>query len=519
MDIHRALAALAAGDALGATSEFAPLSRIPEVYRENSAAGWPFRPVGGGAFGWKPGQATDDATMARALVDCWAALPSEWHWGELAADEFVEWMKSDPPDIGDTTRTALFAVQRGAPWWRGGREIWRRNPHSWSNGSLMRNGVVAALAADDHEAFRLSLWHSLITHWAPLPALCCATQTWLQRFHGVVDDSAPRAWLAGFRAEWERWLAAEEDPIVREWAGEAAADLPEAWERLESVDFDPDTFRPYADLGAGRDGYCLTTLQIGVWAMAWAARDRPYPPELLPADFPRAPFRFTAGAVLGWVALIGRDADTYGATAGPLVAAVSFLPRTMTDGLEAIRKPIRVKPVPARLDPLQYKDPYGRWDSSWHPYLLSIWHESLEWLDLARTLLPPPVTEQDGVLLSRSPEDVVVAAGEDRLVVAHQAIAWQGPHTPINKPVVIGTRLWAEMDLTWLEATIETAAATNLARRVVCSSCGERFPPERMGFDQCHGCMERDGVWCSEACDLWPDPPRAASADPAPPAL
>ena len=162
VDIRTSLSALAAGDALGATSEFASLTAIPDLYRRHATEGWPFRPVGGGAFNWRAGQATDDATMARALVDCWAALPSEWHWGELVADEFVEWMKSDPPDIGGTTQTALTAVREGAPWWRGGREIWKRNPHAWSNGSLMRNGVVAAFAADDHEAFRLSLWHNLI---------------------------------------------------------------------------------------------------------------------------------------------------------------------------------------------------------------------------------------------------------------------------------------------------------------------------------------------------------------------
>ena len=493
MDIRRAFAALAAGDALGATSEFAPLAEIPEIHRRHARDGWPFRPVGGGAFDWRPGQATDDATMARALVDCWAALPSEWHWGELVADEFVEWMKSDPPDIGGTTRAALIAIRRGEAWWRGGREIWRRDRHAWSNGSLMRNGVVAGLAGGA-EAFRLSLWHGLITHWAPLPALCCAAQTWLQQWPEAVEDPASGAWVARFRAEWESWLAAEVDPIVREWAVETAADLPEAWQQLEAADFDPDSLCPYADLGAGRDGFCLTTLQVGVWALAWAARGRPYPPEWLPPDFPRDPFRFRGGAVLGWVALIGRDADTYGATAGPMIAAAAFLPRSMTDGLEALRRPIQIETQFDLRDPLRDLAPYERWDPSWHPYLLSTVAESLEWLDLARSLLPQPVEDRDGVLLSRSPEEVVVAACDTHLVVAHQAIAWQGPHTPINHPVEVGTRGWAELDRTWLETTILEAASANLGRQRVCTGCGERFPPEHMGFDQCHGCMEKDGV-------------------------
>ena len=41
--------------------------------------------------------------------------------------------------------------------------------------------------------------------------------------------------------------------------------------------------------------------------------------------------------MLGWVALVGNDSDTYGATAGPLIAAAhGGLPAEMTDSLSAV---------------------------------------------------------------------------------------------------------------------------------------------------------------------------------------
>ena len=63
--------------------------------------------------------------------------------------------------------------------------------------------------------------------------------------------------------------------------------------------------------------------------------DRPYK---TPAGFPDEVFRKRGPWVLGWVAMIGHDADTYGATAGPLIAvAHGGLPEMMTDGLWAFK--------------------------------------------------------------------------------------------------------------------------------------------------------------------------------------
>jgi len=43
--------------------------------------------------------------------------------------------------------------------------------------------------------------------------------------------------------------------------------------------------------------------------------------------------------VLGWVAMIGHDSDTYGAAAGPLIAAAhQGLPSELTAGLAALKQ-------------------------------------------------------------------------------------------------------------------------------------------------------------------------------------
>ena len=49
------LTGLAAGDSLGSTTEFVRREEVPAVYAEYRGRGWPFRQVGGGAFGWRAG--------------------------------------------------------------------------------------------------------------------------------------------------------------------------------------------------------------------------------------------------------------------------------------------------------------------------------------------------------------------------------------------------------------------------------------------------------------------------------
>ena len=99
--LDRAVGALlgtAAGDALGAAYEFGP-PRGPELE---------VAMVGGGSFGWGPGEWTDDTSMAIAIAEV-AATGADLR-DEEALDAVVrrwhEWSQ-DANDVGVQTRSVL----------------------------------------------------------------------------------------------------------------------------------------------------------------------------------------------------------------------------------------------------------------------------------------------------------------------------------------------------------------------------------------------------------------------------
>lgn len=326
------LTGLATGDSLGSTSEFKSQSEVPALYARLKHTGWPFAQVGGGPFGWRPGDPTDDSDMALCLVRSFAELGR--FDGADVARRFVEWLRSGPPDVGGTTRRTLGAIAAGTAWHEGGLADYRRNPGNAANGSLMRNGVAAGMADDLAGAFRVSLHHGLMTHYGPLPQLCCAAQTYLAWELLAGRDPFAGDWLQALRPEWSAWLEGDADEVTAAWRRNSAAGLPAAWETIASAEWDPRAFNPFGLKFGGNDGYCVLSLQIAVWAAWWSRTEEPFP---VPAGYAPEPFKQRGPWALGWVALIGHDADTYGASAGPLVAAVhGGLPEEMTRPLSAL---------------------------------------------------------------------------------------------------------------------------------------------------------------------------------------
>jgi ADP-ribosyl-[dinitrogen reductase] hydrolase len=156
--LNRALGAylgFACGDALGATVEFMSPKQIQQRYGVHRDI------IGGGWLALEAGQVTDDTQMSLAIGK---AIIEHQGWNiQAVADNFVAWLESDPPDIGNTCR-------RGIMRYRDKGEIFGLpRDDDAGNGACMRNlpVVLATLNRPDYFS-EWSLQQSRITHNHPL---------------------------------------------------------------------------------------------------------------------------------------------------------------------------------------------------------------------------------------------------------------------------------------------------------------------------------------------------------------
>ena len=127
--VRGAFLGLAVGDALGAPVEFMTAGEIRAKYGTLKEIG------GGGWLRLKPGQVTDDTTMALALGG--AILQGGQVEALAAARAFDDWMSAKPIDIGNTVRRGLLHFRTtGIP-------ETRPNEHDAGNGAAMRVLPVA----------------------------------------------------------------------------------------------------------------------------------------------------------------------------------------------------------------------------------------------------------------------------------------------------------------------------------------------------------------------------------------
>ncbi|RAZ85375.1 ADP-ribosylglycohydrolase family protein [Mesorhizobium hawassense] len=158
-----ALVGLAVGDAVGTTLEFVTRDSLPPITDM----------VGGGPFGLKPGEWTDDTSMALCLADSLIAKDGAVVPRHLLA-HFVNWWRHGLNsvtgacfDIGMATFVALDAFERN-----GALEN-NADPEYQANGSIMRLAPVVLCARSRSDAVRLALAQGRTTHAAPVPQRCC----------------------------------------------------------------------------------------------------------------------------------------------------------------------------------------------------------------------------------------------------------------------------------------------------------------------------------------------------------
>lgn len=166
MTTDRAIAAylgLAIGDALGSTVEFMTPREIAAQYGTHANL------IGGGWLHLKPGQVTDDTTMALALGE---SILAQGRVDALAAAQaFDAWMRAKPVDIGNTVRRNLLQFRKTgephAPY----------SDHDAGNGAAMRVLPVAlATLGQSEDAVRAACRaQAHVTHHCTLSDAACET--------------------------------------------------------------------------------------------------------------------------------------------------------------------------------------------------------------------------------------------------------------------------------------------------------------------------------------------------------
>ncbi len=207
-----ALIGLAVGDALGTTIEFKKRDSYEPVVDM----------IGGGPFGLKPGEWTDDTSMALCLADSLIASK-----GRLVPDDvarrFVRWwLKGENSvngrcfDIGNATSEAL-AEFRNTRIPKGSTD-----PKSAGNGGIMRLApAVLAARGDAAQAVELSRAQSDVTHSA---AECLDAADLMARIlHAGINGDGKAALNAGRETVFEspsiaglassHWRGKERDQI------------------------------------------------------------------------------------------------------------------------------------------------------------------------------------------------------------------------------------------------------------------------------------------------------------------
>jgi ADP-ribosyl-[dinitrogen reductase] hydrolase len=263
------LVGLAAGDALGAGYEFTD----PDPDQ-------PIGMVGGGGFGWAPGEWTDDTQMAICIAEVVAAGPLDL---DEVGRRFLDWYAGGPTDVGVQTSTVLSTAD-GEPsrLTDAAADHFRRHPRGAAgNGSLMRTAPVALAHLGDDEAIAAAATAvSALTHGDPLAGEACVL--WCV----AIDRAVREQRLDGI----DDGLAVLDADRRRFWS----ARLAEARSRP------PGSFTP--------NGFVVTALQAAVAAI----EQTPVPTDAPSGHLP---------AALEAAVRIGHDTDTVAAIAGALLGA------------------------------------------------------------------------------------------------------------------------------------------------------------------------------------------------------
>ena len=217
-----AILGAALGDALGAPYEFSTSS--PGVTLLGTVADFP----GGGAYAWRPGEWTDDTSMAVPVLEAIS------HFDELTSDKALDrigvvwwgWAK-DAKDVGIQTRRVLSEMTRpsAVDLRISAYNVHRETGRSAGNGALMRTPPVALayLDAPDGVARTAAAARAVsgLTHFDADAGDACVV--WSLALRSAILDGAVN-WKAALAA-----LPEERRPRWQELVREASSSQPDAF--------------------------------------------------------------------------------------------------------------------------------------------------------------------------------------------------------------------------------------------------------------------------------------------------
>ncbi|MFC4123565.1 ADP-ribosylglycohydrolase family protein [Nocardia rhizosphaerae] len=255
----------AAGDALGAGYEFTKPGPATVIDM-----------IGGGPFGWAPGEWTDDTSMALAIA--LAAVHGPGIDLDAVAAGFVAWFDSGPPDIGNQTRRVLSARPSSA---RDMQAVaMSLTGRTGGNGSLMRTAPVALAYLDDAaECVAAAGRIGLLTHHDEQAVEACELWTYAVR-HAVLhaDFGGVREYLRGsaHSAYWTERLDEAEHGTPDDFPdnGWVVHALQTAWWAISTTDQSTPEHLPRAleaCVRAGNDTDTTAAIAGGLLGARWGA--------------------------------------------------------------------------------------------------------------------------------------------------------------------------------------------------------------------------------------------------------
>lgn len=218
-----ALIGAAVGDALGAPFEFESAGLYSRTF-PHPVLGGIGEMVGGGSFGWAPGEFTDDTQMAVALAESLLAHEGDFH-PETTWDHFVAW-SAQATDIGNTTRLAL----RGSHFSTAAREAHERLGRTGSNGSVMRIAPMGIVGVQwgRERTMETARRQSDLTHFDPIAGWSAAIAAEVIRaciagglFHKAVYEAVQLV-DEDLRSEFVQYLADDWKPESARFGNGAA---------------------------------------------------------------------------------------------------------------------------------------------------------------------------------------------------------------------------------------------------------------------------------------------------------